>query len=93
MSNTNDYIITTLSSSTRQRTFETGVTTDPAAPFSLGTNSLATLRERCSPYCVTLADPSALFNCSASAGPIPPVTQSLNLSFISASYMGAFSAS
>lgn len=95
MSNTNDYIITTLSSSIRQRTYETGVTTDPGAPFSLGTNSLATLRKRCSPYSVTLADPLSLFDCSASVGPspTPPATQSLNLSFISASYMGGFSAS
>lgn len=95
MSNTNDYIITTLSSSIRQRTYETGVTTDPGAPFSLGTNSLATLRKRCSPYSVTLADPLSLFDCSASVGPgpTPPVTQSLYLPFISASYMGGFSAS
>ena len=92
MSNTNDYIITTLSSSVRQRAYESGVTTDPGAPFSLGTNSLATLRKRCSPYSVTLCDPLVLFDCSASVSP-GPTTQSLNLSFISGSYMGGFSSS
>ena len=47
MSNSNDYIVTSLSAGVFQRTFTGGVT---QAPFSLGLNGMMGLRHSCLPY-------------------------------------------
>lgn len=59
MSNTNDYIITTLSSGSNEYTNLSNIQVQ--APFSLGSPSAMNLRQTGAPYIVTQAVPSSLF--------------------------------
>ena len=73
MSNTNDYIITTLSSGSKDYTDLSD--NQIQAPFSLGAPNARTIRLTGAPYVSTLGNPSSIFSreqISGSPGPTPP---------------------
>jgi hypothetical protein len=73
VSNTNDYIITTLSSGSKDYTDLSD--NQIQAPFSLGVPNARTIRLTGAPYVSTLGNPSSIFpreEISGSPGPTPP---------------------